>query len=194
MADWNIDYRLVRERLAQIGIRVTDIYLLATDASQLRRAVPVLGDLLSEVKTVRVKRELAQVLQDAPETAPVLLGELKRIRSAVARGDDQSRAVAWTVANSLSETAGPELFDDIVTLFGDAGLGRARQMLAYGIARTKSRRADALRVLTGALEDPDVVLQSLDALGKAKMQEAEPKIRDCIQSADVSIRRMATRA
>lgn len=183
MSDRQRDTEHIKERLAAEGIMLRrDLYSLLQEPKVLSRAAPVLLELLDEVRSPITKQDLARVASSARIAPRPLVEKLRNLRPAIEAGDEQLTSLAWTISEALRKTADVSVFADLAEIVQDERFGRARQMLPYALARVKPRREDAIQVLLGVLDDKDLTLQVLDALGGMKAVEAASAIRGLLES------------
>ncbi len=193
---------LVQKCLTEVGIEIEsahDLYLLSNDKdrSRIQVAIPVLINLLPDLETSRLKREVAESLATkdcADAAAPPLLAELTKLRQELKEQRPYAGPLAWGIANALADTATESTYEGIVEILRDQIYGRSREMLPYALARIKQRREQTIAVLIDILEDEDVTAHAIDALGRMKATEALPYIRNYLNSEKYLIKKEAKKA
>jgi hypothetical protein len=68
----------------------------------------------------------------------------------------------WTIGGALEVLADDSSFDELAELARDRRYGMARQMIVLGLGRSK--RPEAVEVLVGLVDDPEVEGQPVKAL------------------------------
>ena len=84
----------------------------------------------------------------------------------------------WVVGNALDVLWDDSRFDALAELLLDSRFGRARQMIAWGMS--KSKRAEATEVLLRVADDPDLTGHVVRSLAKL----ADPQARPTLQAAE----------
>lgn len=203
----------IRERLAAEGI-YCDVYALRGE--KLAQAVPVLLRLLAEIESFKAKMPLVRVVSDADIPPQLLVEELRRIQpelehdvkpspsladmpvnefiaevKRIGAESTGARRLAWALADGLEKRADESVYDDLVELIRDKRFGKAREMLAYALAKVKSRREETIPILLEAVEDEELTSHALDALGKMKAVEAIPAMRRHLEVSKPNVRTTA---
>lgn len=186
---------LVRD-LREAGVPVSDVWELVNARVQYQAAIPVLIDWLRDFDArVRgpgrsgVREGLVRALTvpaARPAAAPVLIGEFKKA------SDYSDTGLGWVIGNALSVVAGDSVFGQIAELAADRRYGRARQMIVWGLGRSK--HPGAVPLLIGLLDDPDVVAHAVMALGKLKPTGVRPPVERLLDHPQALVRREAKKA
>jgi HEAT repeat protein len=98
----------------------------------------------------------------------------------------------WTIGNALDVLADDSSFDDFVELVRDRRYGKARQMVVLGLG--KSKRPEAVDVLLGLVDDPDVDGHAVKALGKLKAPSARTALQAKLDDKRAWVRAEARKA
>lgn len=187
------DQQLIEKRFAEAGIEWPgDPYDL--DKKALARAAPLLLQLLDEVNSPITKDDIVRVVCRAKVSSEPFLKMLRELRPAIEAGDGKAAFLGWTLGEALRIRAAASVFDDLAEIVEDTRFGTARQMVVYALARVRSRREDAIRSLLRVLFDEDLILQTLDALGKLRAAEAVKPIQRHLDSPKRHIRTAAKKA
>lgn len=213
------DHRVVIERLATEGISCDDVYSLQKQPAVLRRAAPLLLELVAEVSSPQVKTDLIRVASSAKISPKVLVSELQRLRPQLDHGAKPSKSfaqlsgkdlvaeltrlrsdssgvasVAWALADALRDCADESVYEDLVDILRDPHFGRARQMIPYALANVTSRKAETIQVLLDVLEDADITPQVIDTLAKLKAVQAISLLRPYLEAEKRLVRTEAKKA
>lgn len=88
--------------------------------------------------------------------------------------DAESHVVGMGLGNALRIHACPALFEDVATLLHNTGLGFGRALLPDVLHRCDRKRAP--EHLVAVLNDPDIGLDAIEPLGKARYEPARQYI------------------
>jgi len=135
---------------------------------------------LSRVSDPKVKEEIVRALS-VPWAKPAATAPLiEQFRVVADSVDPTGLGLRWAVGNALDVVFDDASFDALAELARDRRYGRARQMVVLGLGRSK--RPEAVEVLLGLVDDPDVDGHAIKALGKLKSPAAraalEAKLTD----------------
>lgn len=156
--------------LAAAGFSTRSLADLRRSGTRYRGAVPVLLRWLSQVTDPKVKDELVRALS-VPWAKPTATGPLiEQFRLVDESVDPTGLGLRWTIGNALDVLFGDASFDELAELAEDRRYGPARQMVVLGLS--KSKRPEAVDVLLGLVDDPDVDGHAVKALGKLKAPAA----------------------
>lgn len=171
------------------------IWDLVNDSTPYPLAVPVLMSWLEHIdelpaddKREQLREGLIRALsvkEARPVAAPLLVSQFRLVADPMLR---------WTVGNALAQAADHTVFADIADLITDRGYGAARQMMVQALGRIGGRRCrpQVVELLVGLLDDDDVVLHALHAVGTLKITAAIPKLDQLSTNHPVSsVRRAA---
>lgn len=157
--------RQLCQALSGAGIQVCSIYDLVNTSADYDAALPVLVEWLPKTRDDRIKEGIvrALTLKTAGENvALALVSEFENYEA-----DTPSKeATKWAIGNAICEVAVPSVLRKLIELASDKRHGSARQMLAIAIGKTgNSAPNEALEILVGLLEDPDVQGHAVTGLG-----------------------------
>jgi hypothetical protein len=182
--------------LRAVGLPIGDLWELVNAKAQFKAAIPVLIDWLYNVERrvpgpgqARVREGLVRALSvpaARPSAAPVLIEEFRKA------SDPSETGLGWVVGNALSVVADDSVFDEIAALAQDTGYGKARQMIVFGLGRSKDPRAVPL--LVGLLGDEDVAAQAVMALGRLRPPGVRPAVERLLAHPRALVRREAKKA
>ena len=178
--------RPVLDDLRLAGYEVSEIADLRTPpVRKYRDAVPILIRWLPRISEITVKEDIVRTLSVpwARAAIPLLFDEFAR------EPDD---ALRWVIGNALEGFASDELFDDFARIAADRSFGTARQMVVLGLGRMAYSRAVPL--LLALLEDDDVAVSAMIALGKLRAKESRPLVERFLGHPDAWVRRKAKTA
>ncbi|MGH3156840.1 MAG: HEAT repeat domain-containing protein [Streptosporangiaceae bacterium] len=152
--------------LAAAGYRVRSLADLRHSGARYREAIPVLLAWLPQVTDRRVKEEIVRALTvpwARPAATRPMIDEFRRVDSSV---DPTGTGLRWTIGNALEALADDSSFDELSELARDRRYGKARQMIVLGLGRSK--QPEAVEVLVGLVDDPEVDGQAVKALGRLR--------------------------
>ncbi|WP_353115080.1 HEAT repeat domain-containing protein [Microbacterium sp.] len=132
--------------------------------------MPILLAWLDLVSDPRVEAEIVRALSvpwARPTATAPMIEAFRRVPASV---DPTGLGLRWTVGNALEVLADDAFFDELVDLVQDRSFGRAREMVVLGLGRSKRR--EAVDVLLGLVDDPDVDGHAIKALSKLKAPAA----------------------
>jgi HEAT repeat protein len=156
--------------LAAAGFETRSLADLRHSGARYRGAIPVLLGWLERVADPKVKGELVRALSvpwAKPAATRPLIEEFRQVPTSV---DPTGTGLRWTIGNALDVLFDDASYDELAELAADRRYGKARQMVVLGLGR--SRRPEAVEVLLGLVDDPDVDGHAVKALGKLKAPAA----------------------
>lgn len=181
--------------LAELGVSISSVWDLVNRREPYDAAIPVLiewlrtvDDRVPEADRSRVREGLVRALTiraARPAAAQVMLDQFRSL-------DDPSGEVRWAIGNALSVVADDSVFDDLASIVNDRRFGIARQMVVVGLGRSKDPRAVPL--LINLLDDDDVVLHAVSALGKLKAPAARSSLGRLLVDRRPPVRKAAKKA
>ncbi|MCS6561238.1 MULTISPECIES: HEAT repeat domain-containing protein [Curtobacterium] len=142
---------------AQSGIRYED-------------AVPTLLEWLRKARTPMMQRAVVRTL-----TNPSAKGTAMPVLVEAFRNFTDEAGTRWAVGNSIETAYVDTYFDDVAALALDPQYGRARQMVAFALG--KSKRPEAVDVLLQLMDDHDVSGHAVFALSK----RSNPRAREAFE-------------
>ena len=150
--------------LAAAGFEVGSLADLRRSGVRYRGAIPVLLDWLGRVSDSKVKGEIVRALS-VPWARPAARRPLIEVFRAVDSGVDPSgTGLLWTIGNALEVLFDDDDFEAFADLAADRRCAKGRQMVVLGLG--KSKLPQAVDVLLGLAEDPDVDGHAVKALGR----------------------------
>jgi hypothetical protein len=189
----NAEDRMVVDGLAEVGIAVLSVYDLVNSRGAYPDAIPVLMEMLRKVKHDRIKEGVARALtvkEARPIAVPVLIAEFQ----SASDENDSQRVTKWTIGNALSVVADDSAYEPIVALLRDKKHGSARDGLATALCNMKKHREQAVRHLIQLLDDADVRVTAMMALGKLRVKAARSRVESFLEDPDPWVRREAKQA
>lgn len=159
------------DELAEAGYPAPSVTELSKSGVRYREAVPVLCRWLPRLERPNHREAVIRALSvpwARPEAVGPLIAEFRR-------DDEIGERHRWTVGNALNVVMNDKVYDDVVPLATDPAYGRGRQMVVLGLGRSK--RAEAVDVLLGLVDDPDVGGHAVTALAKI----ADPRAREALE-------------
>ena len=154
--------RKICEELAEVGIRISDIYDLTNPKKTNANAFPILLRWLPIAHSDRNREGIVRSL-DFPEAGreavAVLLEQFEKLKT-----HNQSRKdIKWVMGKVIGHLATTEDIPTILRLVGEGQHGAGRQCLVDWLGR-QSLDDRGIEVLESCLEDEDLVLHALGAL------------------------------
>jgi len=151
-----------------------------------RDAIPVLLQWLPKVTDRNVKEDILRTLSvdwAGQAVASVLLREFQLCE------DEHLR---WVSGNGLGATADESMLPDLLRLARDGRYGPSRTMIVLALGRFKARAVVA--ALMDLLDDRDVAMFAIMALGKLWAVEARSRMESFLKDPNPDIRREAKKA
>lgn len=181
----------VCKALERVGIYVNSVYDLVNSRASYAPAIPVLLEMLQEVKSDRMIEGVARALtvKEARGIAARPLIDYFRNYIATNRSEEGAK---WAVGNALSIVADDSVFDDLVEIARDKRHGGARDVLPRALANI--RKPIVVDILIEFLEDEDMAGRAISALGKLRAKKAKRKIERFLSHPKAWVRTEAKRA
>jgi hypothetical protein len=141
-------------------------------------AIPVLVRWLPQIADRYVKEDLIRALSIRALSVPWAKAEAEPILQQGFRqlpGEQNlTGTLRWAIGNAPETMTDRSSFDSLADLARDRQFGTAREVIVLALAKTNDPRA--VDVLLELLDDPDVVVAALAALGKLKATNARDAI------------------
>jgi hypothetical protein len=173
--------------LGRAGYAVRSVGELLLSSQPYRSAIPILIDWLGKTDDLAVKGDIVQTLSvpwAKPEVVQPLVDEFRRC-------NDEN--VRWAVSSGLVTLADDSLFEVIADLARDRSFGRGRLLVVLALGKMK-KTPQAVDVLLSQLEDRDVAIAAIEALGNLKAKGARSAIDKFSKDSDADFRREAKKA
>jgi len=170
-------------------LQVKSVEELYREPVDYRAAIPILIKWLPRVDNTAVKTALVRALSikwARPAAARPLIEEFRKAP------ESEELGLKWTIGSALSEVADADVFDDLVELVRDKQHGRAREMLAVALAKTKDPRA--VDVLIKLLDDEQIAGHAVYALRLLAPPEARGALERFVDHPKTWVRNEAKRA
>lgn len=187
------DFRIV-SALRDAGIVIDDVNGLGQKTFEIRRAAPVLFALLDRLSSDHSRDTIIRSFARKEAqgiAAKRMVHEFRVMRSELGKSSAKM-SFAWSVGNTLEQVADDSVADDMIEFAQDKQYGRARQMVALGMARLKDPRVPD--VLISLLDDQDIQGHVVMALGKLRSQKAREHIEPFLHHPQTWIRNAAKTA
>ncbi len=178
--------------LMPLGFVYDSLADLRHSGTRYRDAVPVLLSWLPKVSDLVVKEEIVRALSlpwAKPVAAQPMIAEFRKLSEAA---DPTGTGLKWAIGNALAVVADDSAFDELADLVRDRCYGPARQMIVLGLG--KSRRPEAVDLLLGLLDAPDVEGHVVKALGKLKAPVARSALENKLDADRAWVRFEARKA
>ncbi len=160
--------------LEAAGFRTDSLADLRHSGVGYREAVPILLDWLSRVQDRKVEEEIVRALTvpwAKPTATRPMIEEFRRVKPS---DDPTGMGLRWTVGNAIFVLANDDVFEELVELVNERGYGKSRQMVVLGLG--KSKKPEAIEVLLGLVDDPEVDGHAIMALGKLRAKVARASL------------------
>jgi hypothetical protein len=173
--------------LVKAGYDVTSIGDIRHLGKSWERALPILLHWLPLTKNGIVKEEIVRCLS-VPwirrEATPQLLKEFK------SSGPNES--LAWAIGNALSIVDVSGFEKEIIELVRDHNFGMARQMLVIALGKIGGSEAEDAAL--SSLQDKDLVLHAIDALGAMRSARSVSPLKELLHHDRSAVRKAAKKA
>ncbi len=181
--------RPIVNELAELGYHIDSLADLRHQGRVWKSALPTLLRWLPLVDEPGVKEDIIRCLSVpwiGNEATARFIEEFKESAS-------RCPIMAWTIGNALSVVGVGGFEDQIIELAANPAYGVARQMIVMRLDRLgNSHKAE--EVALNLLEDPDVKLHAVIALGKMKSKRSLPELKKLLTDKKTVIRREARKA
>ena len=161
------EWRLTRDLLtarrvrgaADLGRFVSNVASFRPSDLDERAAMPVFVELLPSLTDRKLVHAVAGHLR-RPWARPAAFEQLHAAFLRLATVDD---AASWALGDAMANAARIQELPFLLTIVGDPGYGRARQMVVSALARFR-RAPDVKPALLALVTDDDVALHAMGAL------------------------------
>ncbi|TFV95288.1 hypothetical protein [Orlajensenia leifsoniae] len=150
-------------------------------------AVPVLIDWLTRLDGI--EQEVVIRALTVPWAKPLALEPMLAVFSSMSPDESGKR---WAAGNALDVLWSDSHFDDLARIAVDVGYGESRQMVVYGMRKSKDPRA--VDLLIELLDDDDVVAHAISALVRLRAGKARRKLKQLLDHPRPYIRKEAQKA
>jgi HEAT repeat protein len=116
--------------------------------------------------------------------APLLIEHFYKV------GDNHVR---WVIGNALFYLANRSDLDDMLAIAKEKSYGRSRQMVVDALGWIGKNREDVVDDLIALLDDEDVVVFAISALGKLKAAKSRPRLEGLLDH-ELPLARRTTKA
>lgn len=171
-----------------IGVRVISIWDLVNTDDKYPNAIPILLTHLIKDYCAKTKEAIIRALavkEAIGKVSPILLDECSKITK-----DDTS--LRWAIGNTIYVTITKDDVERIFSIVQDKENGLSRQMFVAALGKIKSEKVE--EVLIKLLDDEEVTLHALEALGRMKSKKARDKVLILTKHSNVLIRKEAQKA
>lgn len=179
---------LVTGRLRSVGIEVDSVWDLVNSRGPYPNAIPVLVEMLPQVRHPRVKEGIVRALMDPTAGRDAVNALLEEFHAS------QEHSVKWAIGNALSELARREDLDTLLEIAAARKHGTTRQMVISGLGKRMFDDPRTVDVLIDALDDEGVAGHALGALGKLRAKKAAARVRGFLDHSNDWFRKTAATA
>lgn len=189
------DKTIIQLRLEEVGVNIDTIWdLVSNKTPYYRSTIPVLIELLKENIDKKDKEGVVRSLsiKEAKGLAnKVLLSEYKKIALSNERNME---ALKWAIGNAFETIIVAEDVENIIPIVLDPKNGTSRQMFVCALGKLKTKKEKIEDVLITLLDDKDVFVHAIIALGRLRSQKAKTKIELFLSHSNSFARREAKKA
>lgn len=178
--------------LAAAGYAVRSLSDLRESGRRYRDAVPVLLRWLPRVSDPRVKEQVVRALSvpwAKPAASKPMIEEFRKTDASM---DPTGMGLRWAIGNAVEVLANDAIFDEMAAVAQNRLYGKSRQMIVLGLS--KSKRPEAVRILLGLIDDPDVDGHAVMALGRLKASSARSFLEGKLEDQRAWVRAEARKA
>ncbi len=204
----------ILDELAQLGYHVKGLSDLRHQGRDWKSALPVLLNWLPRIDDPGIKDDIVrclsvpwignkatrELIEEFKTYAPILLRTSnpwvgRQWRGMTPREEEKlgpAHSLAWTIGNALSIVDIKGFEKQILELCRNPKYGMARQMIVYGLGRLRDPKAEETAL--DLLNDEDVKLHAVIALGKMKSKRALFELEKMLPDKTPGISREARKA
>jgi HEAT repeat protein len=161
----------IKTELEKVGIIINDIYDLVNTNEPYPSAIPILLHLLEQgVEDVKTKEGIVRALavkEAIGKANPILIAEYNKVPK-------DKMMLRWAIGNTIYTTITESDVESILSIIQDKENGMSRQMFVAALGKVKSEKAES--ILIKLLDDEEITLHALEALGRMKSKKAKEKI------------------
>lgn len=201
------------DELAKLGYEIESLDDLRHQGKPWRTALPVLLRWLPKIEDPNVKNDIvrclsvpwvgnkatAELIEEFKKYAPILpnpsnpwVGKQLRELSAEEKKLAPYSGLAWAIGNALSIVDVKGYEKQVIELCRNQKYGKARQMVVLGLGRLRS--AEAEEAALDLLNDEQVTIHAIIALGKMKSKRALFQLEKLVADKRALIRKEARKA
>lgn len=184
-----VDMNVIKTELEKVGISINDIYDLVNTNESYPTAVPVLLNLLETgIDDMGTKEGVVRALavkEAIGKASPILIAEYNRVPK-------DKMLLRWAIGNTIYTTITKDDVESILPIVQNKTNGISRQMFVAALGKVKIEKVE--NVLINLLDDDDVIVHALEALGRMKSKKAKDKISALTNHPKALIRKEALKA
>lgn len=186
----SLDEQIIAHELKSIGLHINSIFDLVNSELSDTKAIPLLIELLQSKRIVQFRtiegiiRALAVI--EAKGLANKTLLEL------YINSNEEKETYRWAIGNTLNVIITDDDIEDIVKIVSNKENGVSRQMFVLALGKFKIDIVE--KTLLSLLEDDQVQLHAIYALGKMKSKKAKPILEDYLKNAKGIVKKEAKKA
>ncbi|OBX25064.1 hypothetical protein A9996_11975 [Gelidibacter algens] len=158
------------DELNGIGLNISSIWDLVNTRKKYPRAISILLKHLVKDYSEKNKEGIVRALtvkEAIGKATPTLIDEYMKLSK------DQT-ILRWTIGNAIFKTITKHDVDRIIPIIKDKENGISRQMFVAALGKVNLQNVE--NVLIDLLDDDEVVVQAIKALGQLKSLKAREKI------------------
>ena len=164
------EYSSMTSELADVGVMISSVYDLVNTAKSYPNAIPILLNHVNKDYHERNKEGIIRALavkEARGKASPILIAEYHRTPK-------DKMSLRWAIGNTIRMTITEDDVESILPIVQDKTNGTSRQMFVVALGKVKSEKAE--NILINLLDDEEVILHALEALGRMKSKKAKDKI------------------
>jgi hypothetical protein len=181
-----VDDLKISNALAEVGIKVSNIYDLVNTNRSYPAAISVLVELLDENYTSsKIVEGIVRAL-----TVKEARGKAnKALLRLYFETPKTEKGFRWVIGNAFATIITADDIGDVLKIVNDPANGESRRMFVYSLGRIKSK--DVEDTLIKLLDDNEVALQAISALRRLRVVRAIPKIEKLKLSSNPGVKKAA---
>ena len=187
--NFEVEEKKIISAMGKAGVVVEDVFDLVNTREPYPEAIPVLINLLEEgINHRRLKDGIIRALgvKEAKGVAgSVLLKEFKRL-------PEEMQSLGWVIGNAFRVVLTKDELDEVIEIAKNSKYGSNRQNFLTAMAKFKDDRVENL--LIELLNDDDVRVHAIEALGIMKSKKAKPLLEGLVEHSDSLVRKESAKA
>lgn len=176
------------EDLVKVGLKVTSCWDLVNKESSYPEAIPILIEHLSNPYHHKIKEGIIRAL-----TVKEAKGKAgKKLLEEFNKTPKDSLDIPWLIGNAMTVVISREDIDGVIQIVKNKENGNSREHFVEALGNIKSEKSE--KVLVDLLDEDELTLYALKALGRLKYQISNSKIMELLKHKDIEIQKEAKKA
>lgn len=174
--------------LDKVGIKVNSCWDLVNSKSSYKKAIPILLEHLPKPYHIKNKEGIVRALAVKEAKGIACRGILDEYQKSMGEG----ALYRWAFGNTIETIITKDYLEDVLNIVQNKENRSSREMFVMALGKIKSLQAE--EVLMGLLEDEEVVLHAIFALGKLRSQKSKAEIEKRMTHKNKFVRAEAKKA